>query len=108
MRLQRRPPNLTIVAYAICAALGGAFPAFGVSLYAAHWPKGDEQVAAPHRALDRTPELAVRKAFDRVTGEPIAAEELQTYAEALAGYHLSPESKFRGGERFAPSHCFQG
>ena len=35
-----------------------------------------------------------------MTGEPIAAEGLQTYAEALAGYHLSPESKFRGGEAF--------
>jgi hypothetical protein len=54
----------------------------------------------PIAPFDRSPELAVRKAFDRVTGEPIAPEGLQTYAEALAGYHLSPESKFRGGEAF--------
>lgn len=54
----------------------------------------------PIAPFDRSPELAVRKAFDRVTGDPIAAEGLQTYAEALAGYHLSPESKFRGGEAF--------
>jgi hypothetical protein len=54
----------------------------------------------PIAPFDRTPELAVRKTFDRVTGEPIAADGLQTYTEALAGYHLSPESKFRDGEAF--------
>jgi len=70
-------------------------------LYALHTGrKAAAKSQHPIAPFDRSPELAVRKAFDRVTGDPIAAEGLQTYAEALAGYHMSPESKFRGGEAF--------
>jgi hypothetical protein len=35
--------------------------------------------------------------FDRVTGETIHPDQLKTYAEVLAQYHLSPESKFENG-----------
>jgi hypothetical protein len=35
--------------------------------------------------------------FDRVTGEPIAPEQLKSYAEVLAQYHISPEAKFANG-----------
>ena len=41
---------------------------------------------------------ASRDAFDRETGKFVSSEELKTYREALAQYHLSPESKFLNGE----------
>lgn len=47
---------------------------------------------APH---DKDPVTAAQHAFDRLTGQPVASEQLKTYAEALAPYHLHPESKFR-------------
>lgn len=37
---------------------------------------------------------AVGLSFDRETGLPVSALSLRTYAEALAQYHISPESKF--------------
>jgi hypothetical protein len=54
----------------------------------------------PVAPFDRSREEAVKNAFDRITGERIPASALQTYAEALASYHLSPEMKFRNGEAF--------
>ena len=45
-------------------------------------------------------EYAVRNAFDRITQERVRKVDLETYAEALGGYHLSAESKFRNGDRF--------
>jgi hypothetical protein len=41
---------------------------------------------------------AARNAYDRDTGRPIAYDELQTYAQALAQYHLHPEAKFENGD----------
>jgi hypothetical protein len=41
---------------------------------------------------------ALENVFDRVTGDPIKAEQLKTYAEALAQYHLSSEDKFADGQ----------
>lgn len=41
---------------------------------------------------------AASLAFDRDTGETVAGSALGTYAEALAQYHVSPESKFAGGD----------
>jgi hypothetical protein len=76
---------------------GAAVKPFGF-LYALHGKRrGDLHPIAP---FDTTPEVSVRKAFDRVTGAAVPASALQTYAEALQGYHLSPESKFRNGEAF--------
>ena len=43
-------------------------------------------------------ETAIVSAFDRITKRPIARDELATYADALFGYDLKPESKFRNGE----------
>jgi hypothetical protein len=59
-------------------------------------PKDLRPVAPFHE----DPEAAIRQAFDRMTGQPVKRRDLQTYAEALAGYHLSPESKFRNGQAF--------
>jgi hypothetical protein len=36
--------------------------------------------------------------FDRETGELIGADQLKTYAQVLALYHLSPEHKFENGD----------
>jgi hypothetical protein len=41
---------------------------------------------------------AAKGAFDRETGKAIAPELLMSYAEALAQYHLRPESKFLNGD----------
>jgi hypothetical protein len=38
-----------------------------------------------------------RAAFDRITGALVQTVDLQTYREALAQYHLHPESKFLNG-----------
>lgn len=54
--------------------------------------------AKPIAPFDRDAETAVLRAFDRQTGQPVAAELLQTYADALAQYHLHPEDKFLGGD----------
>ncbi len=36
--------------------------------------------------------------FDRETGEPVPGDRLKSYREALAQYHLHPESKFHNGD----------
>jgi hypothetical protein len=74
---------------------------FLYSLHAARDAKGKRRGdIRPIAPFDSTPGAAVRKAFDRMTGAAVAKKDLQTYAEALEGYHLSPESKFRNGEPF--------
>lgn len=45
--------------------------------------------------LDST--SAVSKAFDRDTGDTVCRDELKTYEEALAQFHLSTEDKFLNG-----------
>jgi len=52
----------------------------------------------PIAPYDIDPLRALPKLFDRVTGESIGPEQLKTYAEALAQYHLSCEDKFANGE----------
>ena len=52
---------------------------------------------APAAPFDRDHEKALALGFDRNTGEPIPASALKSYGDALARYHLSPESKFVNG-----------
>ncbi len=52
----------------------------------------------PIAPFNRGPAEAVASAFDRETGHPVRANQLKTYAEALAQYHLHPEDKFLGGD----------
>jgi hypothetical protein len=59
-------------------------------------PKYD--TPAPIAPYDGDPGRAVKKVLNRVTGKPVAPEQLKTYAEALAQYHLSPEGKFANGQ----------
>lgn len=43
---------------------------------------------------------AIGQAFDRVTGRPVRASDLETYAEALIDYPYRPEAKFGNGDAF--------
>jgi len=54
----------------------------------------------PMAPFDRDLDKAIAQAFDRKTGQPVRRDQLQTYAEALAGYPRRPESKFRNAEAF--------
>ena len=60
-------------------------------------PPGTETLA-PIAPYDSDPTRALSKVFDRLTGKPVRPEQLKTYAETLAQYHLSPELKFENGE----------
>lgn len=54
----------------------------------------------PIAPFERNSADAVAHAFDREVGKPVRVELLKTYADALASYHLSPESKFENGDRW--------
>jgi len=55
-------------------------------------------VLRPVAPFNRTSLDALARAFDRETGEPILADQLKTYSETLAQYHLHPEDKFLNGD----------
>lgn len=52
----------------------------------------------PVAPFESDPATAAASAFDRETGNAVPMAALQTYGEALAQYHLHPESKFLGGD----------
>jgi hypothetical protein len=54
--------------------------------------------AKPIAAFNRNIREAAKGAFDRETGKPISTDQLKTYAEALAQYHMRPEAKFLNGD----------
>lgn len=56
------------------------------------------QPPKPVAPFNNSPAKIADTAFDRESGKPVPATALQTYAEALAQYHLHPESKFLGGD----------
>lgn len=56
--------------------------------------KPTQRLPKPIAPFDSDHVKASATAFDRETGEPIAANALKTYRQALAQYHLHPESKF--------------
>ncbi|WP_300380407.1 hypothetical protein [Henriciella sp.] len=51
----------------------------------------------PIAPFERDSASLAGKVFDRETSEPISLDQLKTYAEAIALYHLSPEDKFENG-----------
>lgn len=57
------------------------------------------QKAKPVAPYDPDPLKAARKCFDRLSGKRIPIDDLETYREALAQYHLYPETKFLNGRR---------
>ena len=52
----------------------------------------------PVAPFDKNPAASAKIAFDRITGNSVAIENLKTYREALAQYHLHPEDKFINGD----------
>lgn len=52
----------------------------------------------PVAPFDKDMARVAATAFDRQTGCPVPAIALQTYRDALAQYHMHPESKFLGGD----------
>jgi hypothetical protein len=56
------------------------------------------ETLSPIAPYDGDPARALSKVFDRVTGKAIHPEQLKTYAEVLAQYHLSCEDKFENGQ----------
>ncbi len=56
------------------------------------------ETLAPIAPYNSDPVSALSTVFDRVTGKPVRPEQLKTYAEVLAQYHLSCEDKFANGE----------
>lgn len=54
----------------------------------------------PIAPFDRDHAKAAANAFDRESEEPVPLTSLRSYAEALAQYHLHPESKFLNGDYF--------
>jgi hypothetical protein len=52
------------------------------------------QPLKPAAAYDIDPAKVASSAFCRDSGKPVSADILKTYAEAVAQYHLHPESKF--------------
>jgi hypothetical protein len=58
------------------------------------------QVASPKPIAPFDGDLAkaASEAFDRDSGERVPASIIKTYAEALAQYHIQPESKFLNGK----------
>ncbi|MHB1325174.1 MAG: helix-turn-helix domain-containing protein [Thermoleophilia bacterium] len=48
--------------------------------------------------FDPDPAVAVQQCFDRNTGKAVVPELLRTYRQAVARYHLHPETKFSGGD----------
>lgn len=61
-------------------------------------PRGTETLA-PIALYDNDPSRALSKVFDRLKGQPVRCDQLETYGEDLAQYHLSPELKFANGDR---------
>lgn len=51
----------------------------------------------PIAPFEKNSRKAAAMAFDRETGKFVPASSLRTYADALAQYHISPESKFLNG-----------
>ena len=83
------------------------------ALYALHPKKRPIDFTGPEALTGKAPanihpiapfhpdrEIAIAQAFDRITGEPIAADQLQTYANALKRYPYKQESKFLNGEAY--------
>jgi hypothetical protein len=60
--------------------------------------RGPSARRRPVAPFNRDAREAAASCFDRLTGEPIDAGELRSYADALAQYHLSPEHKFLNGD----------
>lgn len=81
-------------------ALTGSFAPFHDKLVTAAPTRGrprKNQLPKPIAPFSRDPTKALQTVFDRVTGDSIGADQLKSYSEVLAQYHLSCEDKFLNG-----------
>lgn len=62
-----------------------------------HTPHGEILPVAP---FDRDLAKSIAQAFDRVTGQAVKADDLESYSEALFDYPYRPEAKFLNGDAF--------
>jgi hypothetical protein len=60
-------------------------------------PRSSETLA-PLAPYDSDSARALSKVFDRATGKAVRPEQLKSYSEVLAQYHLSCEDKFENGQ----------
>lgn len=89
-----RPFNFMLVYQAKSAA-----QILDAGLSTADGMQGKRPVAPkPIAPYDTDTKRAAANCFDRETGDPVPIEQLKTYREALADYHLHPETKFLNGE----------
>lgn len=51
----------------------------------------------PMAPFETNPQKMIDCVFDRMTGELVSTDQLRTYSEVLALYHVSPETKFWNG-----------
>ena len=84
-----------------------AFRSFGISASGDITPAASrrKRKAAPRplrpiAPFNPDPREAAKHCFDRETGQPTSPGQLKTYAQALADYHLRPESKFENGDYY--------
>ncbi len=61
-------------------------------------PFSGSSLPRPVSAYDKDPEKTVDGCFDRETGKPVPRDRLKSYRDALARYHLHPESKFHNAD----------
>jgi hypothetical protein len=70
-------------------------------MYALHANRGvGRSKISPVAPFERDLRVAVAAAFDRNTGEPVSADQLESYAQALAPYAFHSEDKFQNGRAF--------
>jgi transcriptional regulator with XRE-family HTH domain len=60
-------------------------------------PFAGDHLPRPVSAYDSDLDKAAEGCFDRETGELVSRDQLKSYRDALAQYHLHPESKFHNG-----------
>src|SRR5829696_3446967 len=61
-------------------------------------PFSGKDFPRPVSAYDKDLSKAAEGCFDRETGRPVSRDQLKCYLDALAQYHLHPESKFHNGD----------
>jgi hypothetical protein len=61
-------------------------------------PFFSEDLPRPVSAYDRDLDKAAEGCFDRETDKPVPQDRLKSNRDALAQYHLHPESKFHNGD----------
>jgi hypothetical protein len=97
---ERIRPFGFMLSYAARTGMFGQFPEMSVVDSPRRGRPRKDGVSKPIAPFCRDPSRALRSVFDRITGEPVDSEQLKTYAEALAQYHLSCEDKFSNGQFF--------